>query len=105
MPVPVSPKYSGVRTARVARATGRGLMMLHELVAVGLLAFAASAGAAEDSAQQRPRDAAEAVREGDVSQWLKYYQRERAAPESAPPPAGTPPAPAETQEQSAPHKR
>jgi hypothetical protein len=28
--------------------------------------------------QARPRDAAEAVREGDVSQWLKYYERERA---------------------------
>ena len=103
MPVPVSPEYSCVPTARVAR--GAGLMTLRELVAVGFLVFAASAGAAEDSAQQRPRDAAEAVREGDVSQWLKYYQRDRGAPESAPPPADTPQAPAETQEQSAPQKR
>jgi len=38
------------------------------------------ANSAEESA--RPRDAAEAVKEGDVSQWLKYYQRERGEPQA-----------------------
>jgi hypothetical protein len=49
-------------------------------------------GAAEESAGQRPRDAAEAVREGDVQQWLKYYQREREAqaPAQQPAPRGEP---------------
>jgi hypothetical protein len=48
--------------------------------------------AAEESSGQRPRDAAEAVREGDVSQWLKYYQRERAlqVPAQQPAPATAP---------------
>lgn len=43
--------------------------------------------AAQQGTEPRPRDAAEAVREGDVSQWLKYYQRERAPQPPAPPPA------------------
>jgi len=80
-------------------------MTLRGLIAIGLLAVAASADAGDDDAQQRPRDAAEAVREGDVSQWLKYYQRERGVPESPPPTAGSPPAPAETQDQSPAPKR
>ena len=59
-------------------------------LALTLCACAASyAGrCAEDN--QRPRDAAEAVKEGDVSQWLKYYQRERgdgAVPEKPAQPA------------------
>jgi hypothetical protein len=37
-------------------------------------------GAHSSEEPSRPRDAAEAVKEGDVSQWLKYYQRERAEP-------------------------
>jgi len=41
------------------------------------------ASAAEPT--ERPRDAAEAVKEGDVAQWLKYYQRDRAQqPQSLP---------------------
>jgi hypothetical protein len=50
------------------------------------------AHSAEESA--RPRDAAEAVKEGDVSQWLKYYQRERAEPQTpVAPPQSAPVAP------------
>ena len=79
-------------------------MTLHRLAAAVLLVAAASAGAAEDNVQQRPRDAAEAVREGDVSQWLKYYQHER-APEPVRAPADTRQPPADTQGQSAEPKR
>ena len=64
--------------AYVACMTGqRACDACLRLAALLVLAVPASVGAAEDSAEQRPRDAAEAVREGDVSQWLKYYQRER----------------------------
>ncbi len=52
-------------------------------LAVLLAALPMGVGAAEESGGQRPRDAAEAVREGDVQQWLKYYQREREAPAPA----------------------
>jgi hypothetical protein len=50
----------------------------------------------------RARDAAEAVREGDVSQWLKYYERERGAAPAQQQPRGDPqrqgrPAPSEVQ--------
>jgi hypothetical protein len=54
---------------------------------------------AEAAQQPRPRDAAEAVQEGNVTRWLEHYQRERgeawardrnAAP--APPPVPAPPA-------------
>ena len=67
-------------------------MTLPGLAVLALLVATASVGAAEENTEQRPRDAAETVREGDVSQWLKYYQRERgAASEPARnPPASTP---------------
>jgi hypothetical protein len=55
-----------------------------------LLALSALAFAAENGGQERPRDAAEAVREGDVSQWLKYYQRERGMQPPAPAPENAP---------------
>lgn len=43
----------------------------------------------------RPKDAAEAVQEGNVKNWIEYYERERR--ESARKPTGTsPPAPATT---------
>jgi len=43
----------------------------------------------------RPKDAAEAVQEGNVKNWIEYYERERR--ESARKPAGaSPPAPATT---------
>jgi hypothetical protein len=49
-----------------------------------------------DEDKQRPRDAAEAVKEGDVSQWLKYYERERAAsPLPSQPAQATPGPPAQ----------
>jgi hypothetical protein len=45
------------------------------------IAFAAAASplasAADAADQSRPRDAAEAVQEGSVANWIKYYQRER----------------------------
>ena len=45
-----------------------------------VLAAALPAASAEESdggAQPRPRDAAQAVQEGSVTQWLEHYQRER----------------------------
>jgi hypothetical protein len=62
-------------------------------VAGALLVLSPIAIAAQSQDTEQPRDAAQAVQEGDVAQWLKYYQRERGmqvpapAPESAPPPA------------------
>jgi hypothetical protein len=32
---------------------------------------------AQPARQERPRDAAQAVQEGSVTQWLEHYQRER----------------------------
>ena len=46
-------------------------------MAIFVCLLACAAGAEED--QRAPRDAAELVREGDVSQWLKHYERERRA--------------------------
>jgi hypothetical protein len=50
-------------------------------VAFAIAASAAHAGEAapapEREEQARPRDAAEAVQEGNVTQWLEHYQRER----------------------------
>jgi hypothetical protein len=71
---------------------------------VVLLAAAVPAGlwAEQQGAEPRPRDAAEAVREGDVSQWLKYYQRERELQTPAQPPApATEPATQQQQEDAA----
>jgi hypothetical protein len=45
-----------------------------------LVLYGAAAPAEEGGtlpAQERPRDAAEAVQEGSVTQWLEHYQRER----------------------------
>lgn len=71
---------------------------MDRLTAAALLLWCA---AALQAAQEQPpltRDAAQAVQEGDVSQWLQYYQRERGEEwnrqrEDAPP-AGQEPAPA-----------
>lgn len=86
-----------------AADVGRRPVTLRLLV---LVAAAVPAGlyAAQQGNEPRPRDAAEAVREGDVSQWLKYYQREREA--QAPAPAQPParreePAPQQQQEDAA----
>ena len=57
------------------------------LLCVCMVGFCAHS--AEEAA--RPRDAAEAVKEGDVSQWLKYYQRERADPQTPVVPAPSAP--------------
>lgn len=65
--------------------------VISRALATALLAIATIAFAAENDGQQRPRDAAEAVQEGDVSQWLKYYQRERGMHAPAPRPDQTPP--------------
>jgi hypothetical protein len=56
-----------------------------------LLAGVAPAIGAED--RPAPRDAAEVVQEGDVSQWLQHYQRERGeewARQQRAQPAGSP---------------
>jgi hypothetical protein len=66
------------------------------MLALALLAAAPvplSAHAADPPEAARPKDAAEAVQEGNVDSWLKYYQRERGqAPAPAPPAQPAPPA-------------
>ena len=53
---------------------------------LGIVAVVLSAHAlwAEEPARHA-RDAAEEVKEGDVAQWLKYYQQERGFEPQAPP--------------------
>jgi hypothetical protein len=74
------------------------------LCAIALTAPAADAddapAAQEREAQARPRDAAEAVQEGNVTQWLEHYQRERGedwakqkSGNAGEPPSATPAAP------------
>ncbi len=56
-------------------------------------AFALTATAAEP--QLRPKDAAEAVQEGNVRNWVEYYERQRREnpqPKPAQPPTGAAPA-------------
>jgi hypothetical protein len=60
-----------------------------------VLSIALAAGSIALAAEPatRPKDAAEAVQEGNVSNWVEYYERERR--ESArKPAAASPPAPA-----------
>jgi hypothetical protein len=64
--------------------------VISRALATALLAIAAIAFAAENEGQEPPRDATEAVQEGDVSRWLKYYQRERDMQAPAPRPDQTP---------------
>jgi hypothetical protein len=78
---------------------------LRSLAALLVVAMPASTLAGQDSGEQRPRDAAEAVKEGDVSQWLKYYQRERDAGTPAQQPARSPEPPAEAKAEDAARKR
>ena len=52
-------------------------------------AWACASRGADAPAPQRPRDAAEAVQEGNVQNWVEYYRRTRP---QVPPPA-TPPEP------------
>ena len=84
-------------------------------LALLLCGFAPMAGGAADAQQPasttpaRPRDAAEAVQEGSVTQWLEHYQRERGAewaksrPEAQNPPE-KPAAPAGSADPAAPAK-
>jgi hypothetical protein len=78
--------------------------MTPRALAVLVLAVRASVCAAQGS-EPRPRDAAEVVREGDVSQWLKYYQREREMQTPAPQPARSPEPAAQTNGKDAPSQR
>lgn len=100
-PVTGGAKGSGVGafgTLRQTQQKGRHVRLaVAALPLICTLALLHGARAAEEG--ERAKDAAEAVQEGNVSNWLKYYQREReqsAAP-SAPPaqgaaqPAGKPP--------------
>ena len=63
-------------------------------VVVALACTWACAGSGADApAPERPRDAAEAVQEGNVKNWVEYYQRTRpqVKPPAAPPePPGKP---------------
>jgi hypothetical protein len=61
------------------------------------VAIPLSSAAAQAQEQVRPKEAAEAVQEGNVANWLEYYQREQGqhgsgqqAPSSAPVPAAPP---------------
>lgn len=67
-------------------------MALAGVLAQPLWGHAAEQSDVADPAKTAPtrRDAAEVVKEGDMSQWLQYYQRERGdgwSKPSAPPPA------------------
>lgn len=57
-------------------------------MAFAVLTVSLGADAADDP--KRPKDAAEAVQEGNVQNWIEYYQRTR------PPPADRPREPAAT---------
>jgi hypothetical protein len=71
------------------------------VIARALVALALMCMTATPSAEEQPpaRDAAQIVREGDVSQWLEHYQRERGA-EWAKQPVAQPAAPAPAPKQS-----
>ena len=61
-----------------------------------MCAFALTATSAEP--QLRPKDAAEAVQEGNVRNWVEYYERQRREnppPKPSPPATGTTPATSE----------
>ena len=79
-------------------------MTLRALAALLVLTLPASVCAGQGS-EPPPRDAAEAVREGDVSQWLKYYQREREVQTPPQQPARSPEPAAQTQDKDAPTQR
>ena len=71
-------------------------MPLQKVLVLCACMIGSGAHSAEESV--RPRDAAEAVKEGDVSQWLKYYQRERAEqPTPVASPQSTPVVPGQDQ--------
>lgn len=53
------------------------------------LALPGNARPAAEAARPAPRDAAEKVQEGNVKNWIEYYERTRPPPAR---PAGTPPA-------------
>jgi len=72
--------------------------LCQRLAATLLCAWACVCSAADKPPQERPRDAAEAVQEGNVQNWVEYYRRTR---EAAPPPARLP-APAEPASPSSP---
>jgi hypothetical protein len=52
-----------------------------------------AAHAAEPPEPARPKDAAEEVQEGNVDNWIKYYQRERGQGATPAPQPGPPAAP------------
>jgi hypothetical protein len=69
------------------RACGGALL----LAAVALSCHAPRAAPAEGVPAAAPRDAAEKVQEGNVKNWIEYYQRTRPPP--AKPAAGAPETP------------
>jgi hypothetical protein len=67
----------GFRRPRLQRVHDGGSAVIPRAgLAVALLCMAPVLSAEE---QPPPRDAAQIVQEGDVSQWLQHYQRERGA--------------------------
>lgn len=73
------------------------------VLVLALLAATAPPVRAEEA--RRPKDAAEAVQEGNVKNWVEYYERTREAQRSPakPPPAGADtPAPKELSPATAP---
>jgi hypothetical protein len=92
-----------VRSCRAAAAVTAALALFAAFPALAEPAPQADAPPAQGAQQPRPRDAAEAVQEGNVTRWLEHYQRERgeawardrnAAPADPPEPA----APVQTDE-------
>jgi hypothetical protein len=65
----------------------------HLVLASALAALTPHPAPGADSAA-RPKDAAEAVQEGNVRQWIEYYERTREAAPKPKPPATNPPEPA-----------
>jgi hypothetical protein len=71
----------------------RTLVPKPRAVAALLAALAAAAWAGENPAPAAPRDAAEKVQEGNVKNWIEYYQRTRGLPPVAETPPGASAAP------------
>jgi hypothetical protein len=73
------------------------------LLAPALTCLCLGAHAADEP---KPRkDAAEAVQEGNVQNWVEYYRRTRPVPDARPPEPAPDPAAAKTGETAAPPRR
>lgn len=62
------------------------------LLALSSILAAAGSIALSEEPAPRPKDAAEAVQEGNVRNWVEYYERQRRESAQKPVPAPPPPA-------------